>query len=252
PTMLTTDLAFRFDPIYEKIARRFMENPAEFEKAFANAWFKLIHRDMGPKSTYLGPEIPKEEFIWQDPIPKANQNGINENDFKNLKNSIAKSGLSIQEMVVTAWSSAATYRNSDRRGGANGARIMLEPERNWKINNPPHLTKVFSGLEKIQKTFNDQNAGKKVSMADLIVLAGNVGIEKASKNAGYPINVPFAPGRTDASQAQTDVESFKLLEPMADGFLNYKKMQYTLSTEQLLIDKAQLLNLTPPEMTVLV
>lgn len=252
PTMLTTDLAFRFDPVYEKISRRFMANPAEFEKVFANAWFKLIHRDMGPKSTYLGPEIPKEEFLWQDPIPKSNQNVINGNDIKNLKNSIENSGLSIQEMVVTAWSSAATYRNSDRRGGANGGRIMLEPERNWKINNPQHLQKTLSALEKIQQNFNGQNADKKVSMADLIVLAGNVGVEKAAKNAGNPVNVSFTPGRMDASQTQTDVESFKLLEPMADGFLNYKKMQYTLSTEQLLVDKAQLLNLTPPEMTVLV
>jgi catalase-peroxidase len=252
PSMLTTDLAFRFDPVYEKISRRFMENPEELEKSFANAWFKLIHRDMGPKSSYIGPEIPQEEFIWQDPIPKVNHDLINEIDIKNLKNSIANTGLSIQEMVVTAWSSAASYRNSDRRGGANGARIMLQPERNWKINNPEHLTKVLSALEKIQKSFNNQNANKKVSMADLIVLAGNVGIEKASKNAGYTINVPFSPGRMDASLAQTDVESFNLLEPMADGFLNYKKMQYTLSTEQLLVDKAQLLTLTPPEMTVLV
>lgn len=252
PTMLTTDLAFRFDPVYEKIARRFMENPGELEKAFAKAWFKLTHRDMGPSSTYLGPEIPKEEFIWQDPLPKVTQDLINENDIKNLKNSIANSGLSIQEMVVTAWTSAATYRNSDRRGGANGARIMLEPQRNWKINNPEHLTKVLSALESIQKKFNDKNAKRTVSIADLIVLAGNVGIENAAKNAGFTLNVPFSPGRMDALQEQTDVESFKLLEPMADGFVNYKKMQYTLTTEQLLIDKAQLLNLTAPEMTVLV
>ncbi|MBK8698501.1 MAG: catalase/peroxidase HPI [Saprospiraceae bacterium] len=252
PTMLTTDLAFRFDPVYEKIARRFMENPVEFEKAFAKAWFKLTHRDMGPKSSYIGPEVPAEEFIWQDPIPKVKHTLINQNDIKNLKNSIANSGLSIQEMVVTAWSSASTYRNSDRRGGANGARIMLEPQKNWKINNPEHLNKVLSTLAKIQNNFNKINAGKKVSMADLIVLAGNVGIEKAAKNGGHTIYVPFSPGRMDALQEQTDVESYNLLEPMADGFLNYKKTQSTLTTEQLLIDKAQLLNLTPPEMTVLV
>lgn len=252
PTMLTTDLAFRFDPVYEKISRRFLKNPEELEMAFAKAWFKLTHRDMGPKSSYIGPEIPKEEFIWQDPIPKVNHELINENDIRNLKNSITNSGLSIQEMVVTAWSSAATYRISDRRGGANGARIMLEPQRNWKINNPEHLKKVLSELEKIQKNFNDKNTQKKVSMADLIVLAGNAGIENAAKNAGYTVIVPFSPGRMDALQTQTDVESFNLLEPMADGFLNYKKTQYTLTTEQLLIDKAQLLNLTPPEMTVLV
>lgn len=252
PTMLTTDLAFKVDPVYEKIARRFMENPEEFEEVFAKAWFKLTHRDMGPKSSYIGPEIPEEEFLWQDPIPKVTHDLISDNDIKDLKNSIANSGLSTQEMVVTAWSSAATYRNSDRRGGANGARIMLEPQRNWKINNPEHLTKVLSELEKIQKNFNDKNAKKKVSMADLIVLAGNVGIENAAKNGGYTIEVPFSPGRMDALQERTDVESFKLLEPMADGFLNYKKTQYTLSTEQLLIDKAQLLTLTPPELTVLV
>lgn len=252
PTMLTTDLAFRFDPVYEKIARRFLENPEEFEKAFANAWFKLTHRDMGPKSSYTGPEVPNEEFIWQDPIPKGQHDLISKNDIKKLKNSIANSGLSIQEMVVTAWSSAATYRNSDRRGGANGARIMLEPQRNWEINNPEHLKNVLSKLVIIQKKFNDKNGRKKVSMADLIVLAGNVGIENAAKNAGFTIYVPFSPGRMDALQEQTDVESFNLLEPMADGFLNYKRMQFTLTTEQLLIDKAQLLNLTPPEMTVLV
>jgi catalase-peroxidase len=252
PTMLTTDLAFRFDPVYEKIARRFMANPQEFEKAFANAWFKLTHRDMGPSSSYIGPEIPKEEFIWQDPIPKPNHALINEHDIKKLKKSIANSGLSIQEMVVTAWSSAATYRNSDRRGGANGARIMLEPQRNWKINDPEHLNNVLTALGNIQQAFNKKGSGKQVSMADLIVLAGGVGIELAAKNAGHTIHVPFSPGRMDALQAQTDIASFNLLEPMADGFLNYKKAQYTLSTEQLLIDKAQLLQLTPPEMTVLV
>jgi len=251
PTMLTTDLAFRFDPEYEKIARRFYENPEEFEKAFANAWFKLTHRDMGPSSSYIGPELPKEEFIWQDPIPKVNHELVDEKDIIWLKNEIENSGLTIQEMVVTAWSSAATYRNSDRRGGANGARILLEPQRSWKINNSEHLNKVEKALTKIQYDFNKKNKDKKVSMADLIVLAGNLGVEKAAKNAGHNINVPFNPGRMDALQNQTDIESFNLLEPMADGFLNYKKTQYTLSTEQLLIDKAQLMTLTIPEMTVL-
>lgn len=251
PTMLTTDLAFRFDPAYEKIARRFYEHPEEFEKAFAKAWFKLTHRDMGPSTTYIGPELPKEEFIWQDPIPKVNHELVDNKDVAWLKSEIEKSGLSIQEMVVTAWSSAATYRNSDRRGGANGARILLEPQRSWKINDTEHLNKVEKALAKIQEDFNKKNKNKKVSMADLIVLAGNVGVEKAANNAGYKIEVPFNPGRMDALQSQTDVESFNLLEPMADGFLNYKKAQYTLSTEQLLIDKAQLLTLSIPEMTVL-
>ncbi|MHA7865695.1 catalase/peroxidase HPI [Flagellimonas marinaquae] len=251
PTMLTTDLAFRFDPVYEKIARRFYENPEAFEKAFANAWFKLTHRDMGPITSYIGPELPKETFIWQDPIPKVNHALVDDKDITWLKSEIAQSGLSIQEMVVTAWSSAATYRNSDRRGGANGARILLEPQRSWKINNAAHLNKVESALAQVQEDFNKKHKNKKVSMADLIVLAGNVGVEKAAKNAGYHIELPFNPGRMDALQEQTDIASFNLLEPMADGFLNYKKAQYTLSTEQLLIDKAQLMTLTIPEMTVL-
>lgn len=251
PTMLTTDLAFRFDPVYEKIARRFYENPEAFEKAFANAWFKLTHRDMGPTTSYIGPELPKETFIWQDPIPKVNHALVDDKDITWLKSEIAQSGLSIQEMVVTAWSSAATYRNSDRRGGANGARILLEPQRSWKINNAAHLNKVESALALVQEDFNKKHKNKKVSMADLIVLAGNVGVEKAAKNAGYHIELPFNPGRMDALQEQTDITSFNLLEPMADGFLNYKKAQYTLSTEQLLIDKAQLMTLTIPEMTVL-
>jgi catalase-peroxidase len=251
PTMLTTDLAFRFDPEYEKIARRFYENPEEFEKAFAKAWFKLTHRDMGPSSTYIGPELPKEEFVWQDPIPKVNHKLITDKDVNALKKSIANSGLSIQEMVVTAWSSAATYRNSDRRGGANGARILLEPQRSWKVNNPASLAKVEMALKKIQSDFNAKNKSKKVSMADLIVLAGNVGVELAAKNAGETLVLPFTPGRMDAVQEQTDIAAFNLLEPMADGFLNYKKTQYTYTTEQLLIDKAQLLTLTIPEMTVL-
>lgn len=252
PTMLTTDLSLRFDPEYEKISRRFMENPEEYTEAFAKAWFKLTHRDMGPKSTYLGPEAPKVDLIWQDPIPALNHTLINAKDIKNLKTQILNSGLTISEMVSTAWASASTYRESDRRGGANGARIRLEPQRSWEVNNPSQLNKVLGALEKIQTEFNSKNKSKKVSMADLIVLAGNVGIEQAAKNAGYTIEVPFTPGRMDSSQEQTDIESFNLLEPMADGFRNYLKTQYTLSTEQLLVDKAQLLTLTAPEMTVLV
>ena len=252
PTMLTTDLSLRFDPEYEKISRRFMENPDQYTEAFARAWFKLTHRDMGPKSTYLGPEAPKVDLLWQDPIPALNHTLINAKDIKNLKTQILNSGLTISEMVSTAWASASTYRESDRRGGANGARIRLEPQRSWEVNNPSQLNKVLGALEKIQTEFNSKNKTKKVSLADLIVLAGNVGIEQAAKNAGYTVEVPFTPGRMDASQEQTDIESFNLLEPMADGFRNYLKTQYTLSTEQLLVDKAQLLSLTAPEMTVLV
>jgi len=252
PTMLTTDLSLRFDPEYEKISRRFMENPDEYTEAFARAWFKLTHRDMGPKSTYLGPEAPKVDLLWQDPIPALNHTLINAKDIKNLKTQILNSGLTISEMVSTAWASASTYRESDRRGGANGARIRLEPQRSWEVNNPSQLNKVLGALEKIQTEFNSKNKSKKVSLADLIVLAGNIGIEQAAKNAGYTVEVPFTPGRMDASQEQTDIESFNLLEPMADGFRNYLKTQYTLSTEQLLVDKAQLLSLTAPEMTVLV
>lgn len=252
PTMLTTDLAFRFDPDYEKIARRFYENPAEFEKVFAKAWFKLTHRDMGPSSSYVGPEAPKEQFIWQDPIPAINHTPINASDIDALKQAISSSGLSIQDMVVVAWSSAATYRNSDRRGGANGARILLEPQRSWPINTPGRLVKVEQVLKTIQTDFNKTHKATKVSMADLLILAGNVAIEKAAKNAGKPLNLPFTPGRMDALQEHTDIASFNLLEPMADGFVNFKKTQYTYTTEQLLIDKAQLLTLTPPEMTVLI
>lgn len=252
PTMLTTDLSLRFDPVYEKISRKFYENPKEFEKAFALAWFKLTHRDMGPRTTYLGPEVPTEDLIWQDPIPKANHELINTNDVEVLKSSLLNSGLSISEMVSTAWASASTYRNSDRRGGANGARIRLAPQKDWEVNNPVQLQKVLSVLENIQKDFNTTSNAKKVSIADLIVLAGNTAIEKAAENAGYTVVIPFSPGRMDATQEQTDVESFKLLEPMADGFRNYLKTQYTISTEELLIDKAQLLTLTAPEMTVLV
>ncbi|MDX5428687.1 MAG: catalase/peroxidase HPI [Bacteroidota bacterium] len=250
PTMLTTDLSLRFDPTYEKISRRFMENPKEFEETFAKAWFKLTHRDMGPSTTYLGPEIPKEEFIWQDPIPALDHSVINDKQIDQLKKEILNSGLTVQEMVSTAWASASTYRQSDRRGGANGGRIRLEPQVNWESNNPDQLKKVLGVYENIQKNFN--NGNKKVSMADLIVLGGVVGVEKAAADAGYAVKVPFTPGRMDASQEQTDEASFNLLEPMADGFRNYQQKEYTLKTEQLLVDKAQLLGLTPPEMTVLV
>jgi catalase-peroxidase len=252
PTMLTTDLSLRYDPIYEKISRKFMENPAAFNDAFARAWFKLTHRDMGPKTTYLGPEAPKEDLIWQDPIPALNHKVVGEADIKKLKTSILNSGLSISEIVSTAWASASTYRGSDRRGGANGARIRLEPQRSWEVNNPVQLNKVLNTLEKIQNEFNQANKDKKVSLADMIVLAGNVGIEQAAKNAGYTISVPFIAGRMDASQEQTDVNSFKLLEPQADGFRNYLKTKYNVATEALLVDKAQLLTLSAPEMTVLV
>lgn len=254
PTMLTTDLSMRFDPAYDVISKRFLNNPEEFALAFAKAWFKLTHRDMGPKSTYVGPEAPKEDLIWQDPIPALNHKLVDANDIKALKTRISASNLSVSELVTTAWASASTYRHSDRRGGANGARIRLQPQRNWEVNNPTQLNKVIETYEKIQTEFNDRNkaTGKKISMADLIVLGGSVGIEKAAKNAGMTIEVPFTPGRMDATQEQTDVESVNLLEPMADGFRNYLKTQYTLSTEQLLVDKAHLLTLSAPEMTVLV
>jgi len=252
PTMLTTDLSMRFDSIYGPISRRFHENPQAFEDAFARAWFKLTHRDMGPRSTYTGPEAPKEDLLWQDPIPALNHALVNEKDIAALKKQILASGLSINELVSTAWASASTYRNSDRRGGANGARIRLAPQRNWEVNNPAQLTRVLAALEKIQTDFNSRNKSKKVSMADLIVLGGAAAVEQAAKNAGVTVAVPFTPGRMDATQEQTDVASFNLLEPMADGFRNYSKTRYTLSTEQLLIDKAQLLALTAPEMTVLV
>ena len=252
PTMLTTDLSLRFDPIYEKISRNFLDNPAAFEDAFARAWFKLTHRDMGPKALYLGPEVPKEELIWQDPIPAVNHPLVDQKDINALKSSILASGLSISELVGTAWASASTFRGSDKRGGANGARILLEPMRNWEVNNPKQLDKVIKALEKIQKEFNSKNGAKKVSMADLIVLAGSAAVEKSIKNAGYSIEVPFTPGRMDASQAQTDVKSIAVLEPQADGFRNYSKAKYTVTTEELLVDKAQLLTLSAPEMTVLV
>jgi catalase-peroxidase len=252
PTMLTTDLSLRMDPVYEKISRRFYEKPEEFEAAFARAWFKLTHRDMGPRSSYLGPEAPKEDLLWQDPIPAVDHALINTADIDRLKKSILSSGLSISELVGTAWASASTYRISDRRGGANGARIRLAPQKDWEVNNPAQLQKVLAALEKIQGEFNAGAGNKKVSMADLIVLGGDAAVEKAAANAGYPVKIPFAPGRTDATQEQTDVESFALLEPIADGFRNYTKKRYTISTEELLVDKAQLLTLTAPEMTVLV
>lgn len=252
PTMFTTDLALRFDPEFEQISRRFMENPAEFEAAFARAWFKLTHRDMGPSTTYLGPEVPKEEFIWQDPIPALDHKVVNARQIATLKGEILQSGLTVQELVNTAWSSASSFRGSDRRGGANGARIRLEPQVNWASNNPAQLQKVLAKLTEIQTAFNNGSQAEKISMADIIVLGGVAGVEKAAKDAGFEVNVPFTPGRMDASQEQTDVESFAVLEPMADGFTNYQGAQYTLSTEQLLVDKAQLLTLTAPEMTVLV
>ncbi len=252
PTMLTTDLSLRFDPIYEKISRRFYEHPLEFADAFARAWFKLTHRDMGPRSRYLGPEVPKEELIWQDPLPATDHKLIDEKDISALKSKVFNSGLSVSQLVSTAWASASTFRGSDKRGGANGARIRLAPQKDWTVNNPAQLTKVLKTLEEIQKEFNStQSDGKKVSLADLIVLAGCAGVEKAAKDAGNAVTVPFKPGRMDASQEQTDVDSFEVLEPSADGFRNYLKTKYTISTEELLIDKAQLLTLSAPEMTVL-
>ncbi|WP_407481132.1 catalase/peroxidase HPI [Elizabethkingia meningoseptica] len=251
--MLTTDLSLRFDPVYEKISRHFYENPDELAKAFAHAWFKLVHRDMGPKSRYLGPEVPAEDFIWQDPLPAVDHQLIDEQDAAQLKNKILESGLSISALVSTAWASASTFRGSDKRGGANGARVRLEPQKNWAVNNPVQLSRVLNVLESIQQQFNASQTGrKKVSLADMIVLAGNAGIEKAAKNAGIDIKVPFTSGRTDASQEQTDVESFAYLEPYADGFRNYKRGKSSTSTEEFLIDKAQLLTLTAPELTVLV
>jgi catalase-peroxidase len=252
PTMLTTDLSMRFDPAYEKISRNFRDNPAAFEDAFARAWFKLTHRDLGPSALYLGPEVPKENLIWQDPIPTVNHPLVDAKDIAELKKEILSSGISLNELVETAWASASTFRGSDRRGGANGARIRLEPQRSWEVNNPTQLEKVLKSLEKIQADFHKRSGAKKISMADLIVLAGTVAVEQAVKNAGYNTAVAFTPGRMDASQEQTDVQSQAVLEPMADGFRNYLKTQYKFSTEELLVDKAQLLTLTAPEMTVLV
>jgi catalase-peroxidase len=252
PSMLTTDLALRFDPAYEKIARRYLENPDQFADAFARAWFKLTHRDMGPRPRYLGPEIPAEELIWQDPVPSVNHRPIDARDIADLKAKILAVGLSISELVGTAWASASTFRGSDKRGGANGGRIRLAPQKDWEVNQPARLPKILEGLFGIQEAFNSTaNGGKKVSLADLIVLGGSAAIEQAAKKAGHDLIVPFAPGRTDASQDQTDVESFSYLEPVADGFRNYLKTEYTVPAEELLIDKAQLLTLTAPEMTVL-
>lgn len=253
PMMTTADLSLRFDPIYEPIARRFHKNPDEFADAFARAWFKLTHRDMGPKSRYLGPEVPKEDLIWQDPIPPVDHLLIDKKDIADLKRKILGSGLSISELVSTAWASASTFRGSDKRGGANGARIRLSPQKDWEVNQPKQLKKVLQSLENIQKEFNSsQSANKKVSLADLIVLGGCAAIEKAAKNAGYNITVPFSPGRMDALKEQTDIQSFSVLEPAADGFRNYLKTKYAVSAEELLVDRAQQLTLTAPEMTVLI
>ncbi|MNW45710.1 Catalase-peroxidase [compost metagenome] len=247
PTMMTTaDMALRIDPEYEKISRRFYENPDEFAEVFARAWFKLTHRDMGPRARYLGPEVPAEELIWQDPVPSVDDD-LTEAEIADLKTKILDSGLTVGELVTTAWASASTYRGSDHRGGANGARIRLAPQKDWEVNQPEQLTKVLSILEGIQFDF-----GKNVSLADLIVLGGSAAVEQAARDAGYDVTVPFTPGRGDATQEQTDVESFAVLEPVADGFRNYQKQQYGVSPEELLLDKAQLLNLSAPELTVLI
>jgi len=252
PMMTTADLSLRFDPIYEPIARRFQQDPQAFAEAFARAWFKLTHRDMGPRARYLGPEVPAEELIWQDPIPAVNHKLIEAKDIASLKGKILASGLSVSELVSTAWASASTFRGSDKRGGANGARIRLAPQKDWEVNQPTHLKSVLQTLKGIQKEFNNRQSGKKqVSLADLIVLGGCAGIEQAAKNAGYKVTVPFTPGRMDASQAQTDAASFAVLEPVADGFRNFQKTRYAVSAEEMLVDKAQLLTLTAPEMTVL-
>ncbi|MCA9735220.1 catalase/peroxidase HPI, partial [candidate division KSB1 bacterium] len=253
-TMMTTaDMAMRMDPIYEKISRRFHENPDEFADAFARAWFKLTHRDMGPRSRYLGSEVPQEELIWQDPVPAVDHKLVDDKDVAALKGKILASGLPVSQLVATAWASASTFRGSDMRGGANGARLRLAPQKDWQVNQPGQLANVLGKLEGIQREFNKtQNGGKKISLADLIVLGGCAGVEQAAKNAGHNVTVPFTPGRTDATQDQTDVESFGVLEPAADGFRNYQKTKYAVSGEELLVDKAQLLTLTAPEMTVLI
>lgn len=253
PTMLTTDLSLRFDPAYEKISRRFYEHPEELADAFARAWFKLTHRDMGPRARYLGPEVPQEKLIWQDPIPAVDHPLIDDQDIAALKNAVLASGLPVSALVSTAWASASSFRGSDKRGGANGARIRLAPQKDWAVNQPAQLAATLAKLESIQRTFNDaQTGGKRVSLADLIVLAGAAGVEQAAKNAGLALTVPFAPGRMDASQEQTDVDSFEAMEPLADGFRNFLKGKYRVPAETLLVDKAQLLTLTAPEMTVLV
>jgi len=250
--MTTADLSLRFDPIYEPIARRYQQNPGKFADAFARAWFKLTHRDMGPRSRYLGGSVPEEELLWQDPVPAVTHGLIDERDTADLKGKIVGSGLSVSQLVSTAWASASTFRGSDKRGGANGARIRLAPQKDWEVNQPAQLKTVLQTLEGIQKEFNSaQSGGKMVSLADLIVLGGCAGVEQAAKNAGFEVTVPFTPGRTDATQQQTDVASFAVLEPAADGFRNYLKTRYTVSAEELLVDRAQLLTLTAPEMTVL-
>ena len=250
--MTTADLSLRFDPAYEKISRRFHADPQAFADAFARAWFKLTHRDMGPRARYLGPEVPQEELLWQDPIPEVDHPLVDDKDVADLKAKVLASGLSVSEIVSTAWGSASTFRGSDMRGGANGARIRLAPQKDWGANDPAQLQKVLSTLEVIQGDFNAaQSGGKKVSLADMIVLAGCAGVEKAAKDAGHDVTVPFTPGRMDASQEQTDVEAFEPMEPIADGFRNYRKAKYSVSAEELLVDRAQLLTLTPPEMTVL-
>lgn len=253
PMMTTADLSLRFDPLYEPIARRYLENPEEFADAFARAWFKLTHRDMGPRARYLGPEVPEEELIWQGPVPAVDDELIDAQEIADLKAKILASGLSVAQLVSTAWASASTFRGSDKRGGANGARIRLEPQNNWEVNQPDQLKTVLQTLEEIQTAFNSaQSGGKKVSLADLIVLGGSAGVEQAAKNAGHEVTVPFTPGRTDASAEQTDAVSFSVLEPKADGFRNYQKKKYAVSAEEMLVDRAQLLTLTAPEMTVLV
>ncbi|MNM40976.1 Catalase-peroxidase [compost metagenome] len=250
PSLLTSDLALRFDPIYEPIARRFKDNPEQLADAFARAWYKLIHRDMGPLARYLGPEMPQEELLWQDPLPKVDQPLVGEPDIAGLKAKVLASGLSVGELVSTAWASASTFRGSDKRGGANGARVRLAPQKFWAANQPEQLDKVLKVLEKIQGEYNA--GGKHISLADLIVLAGSAAVEKAAKDAGHEVSVAFRPGRSDASQEQTDVESFSVLEPLADGFRNFSKSKYSVKAEKLLLDKAQLLTLTAPELTVLI
>jgi catalase-peroxidase len=253
PNMLTTDLSLRFDPQYEKISRRFMEHPDQFADAFARAWFKLTHRDMGPRARYIGPEIPAEELLWQDPIPAINHKLVDDKDIAALKAKILVSGLTVSELVSTAWASASTFRGSDKRGGANGARIRLAPQKDWAANEPAKLSKVLKSLQRIQDEFNKaQSGGKKVSLADLIVLGGCAGVEEAAKKASHSVTVPFTPGRMDASQQQTDVQSFAVLEPVADGFRNYRKAKLPASAEEMLLDQAQLLTLTAPELTTLI
>jgi catalase-peroxidase len=253
PMMTTADLSLRFDPAYEKISRRFHKDPKAFADAFARAWFKLTHRDMGPRSRYIGPEVPAEVLIWQDPVPALDHPLVDAQDVKGLKAKILATGLSVSDLVSVAWASASTFRGSDKRGGANGARIRLSPQRNWEVNQPERLDRVLKALEAVQKDFNTaQKGSKRISLADIIVLAGSAAVEQAARNAGHDINVPFVPGRTDATQEQTDVESFAVLEPMADGFRNYQRKEYTVPAEELLVDRAQLLTLSAPEMTVLV